>query len=84
MEVVVFTGSLVMVRSQAADVAAKMGCTVANAVTQKTTLLVVGDQDVDRLEGKDKSSKHIKAEGLIAKGQLIRILKESDFMGMVK
>ena len=83
-EVVVFTGSLVMVRSQAADAAAKMGCTVANTVTQKTTLLVVGDQDVDRLEGRDKSSKHIKAEGLIAKGQLIRILKESDFMWMVK
>ena len=31
----------------------------------------------------DKSSKHRKAEGLIAKGQAIRILRESDFKELV-
>ena len=82
-EVLVFTGSLSMVRSQAADIAAKMGCSVASGVTKKTTLLVVGDQDVDKLSGKTKSSKHLKAETLIAKGQMIRILKESDFIAMI-
>ena len=61
-----------------------MGCSVASGVTKTTTLLVVGDQDLDKLGGKDKSSKHIKAEGLIARGQAIRILKESDFMSMAK
>ena len=83
-EVVVFTGALMMVRSEAANLASKMGCSVASAVTTKTTLLVVGDQDLHKLAGKNKSSKHIKAEGLIAKGQSIRILKESDFMSMAK
>ena len=82
-QIIVFTGSLTMVRSQATDIAARMGCSVAGAVTKKTTLLVVGDQDVGRLAGKTKSSKHLKAEKLIAKGQAIRILKESDFMAMI-
>jgi DNA polymerase-3 subunit epsilon len=40
---------------------------------------VVGDQDVTRLAGHSKSSKHRKAEELIAKGVPIRILRESDF-----
>jgi DNA polymerase-3 subunit epsilon len=45
---------------------------------------VVGDQDISRLGGKDKSSKHVKAEELIAKGQKIRILGESDFLAMLQ
>ena len=36
-----------------------------------------------KLAGKEKSSKHRKAEGLIAKGQPIRILRESDFKELV-
>jgi len=35
------------------------------------------------LAGHEKSSKHIKAEQLISKGQPIRILGESDFMRIV-
>jgi DNA polymerase-3 subunit epsilon len=46
-------------------------------------MLVVGDQDLRVLAGHNKSSKHIKAELLIAKGQPIRILGESDFMRIV-
>ena len=42
--------------------------------------LVVGDQDVQKLAGHNKSSKHRKAEDLILKGQPIRILRESDFL----
>jgi hypothetical protein len=41
--------------------------------------LVVGDQVINQLAGHEKSSKHRKAEELIAKGQPIRILGESDF-----
>jgi len=44
---------------------------------------VVGDQDLRRLVGHEKSSKHTKAEQLIANGQHIRILGESDFMRIV-
>ncbi len=82
-EVVVFTGSLEIPRHQAADLAANLGCQVAAGVTKKTTLLVVGDQDVTKLAGNSKSSKHRKAEELIEQGQAIRILRESDFRFMV-
>lgn len=82
-EVLVFTGALEIPRREAADLAAKIGCTVAEGVTKKTTLLVVGDQDITKLSGKSKSSKHLKAEELIRKGQRMRILKESDFKALV-
>lgn len=82
-EVVVFTGSLHVPRGKAAEYAADIGCEVADSLTKRTTLLVVGDQDVTRLAGHDKSSKHRRAEEYIAKGVPIRILRESDFMGLV-
>jgi DNA polymerase III subunit epsilon len=78
-EVVVFTGSLQIVRREAADLAAEMGCKVETGVTQDTTLLIVGDQDVRQLAGHNKSRKQRKAEELIRKGQSLRILRESDF-----
>ena len=82
-EVLVFTGALEVPRREAANLAASIGCMVASGVTKKTTLLVVGDQDVTKLAGKAKSSKHLKAEQLITKGQEIRIIKESDFKELV-
>jgi len=82
-EVLVFTGALEVPRREAANLAASIGCTVASGVTKNTTLLVVGDQDVTKLAGKAQSSKHLKAEQLIAKGQKIRIIKESDFKELV-
>jgi DNA polymerase-3 subunit epsilon len=57
---------------------------VEPGVTKKTTLLVVGDQDIDKLNGQDKSSKHRKAEQLIESGQPLRILGEADFMSMCR
>lgn len=82
-EVLVFTGALSMTRFEAADAAALAGCEVAPGVTKHTTLLVVGDQDVRRLAGKQKSSKQCKAETLIERGQKIRILCESDFLRII-
>jgi len=82
-EVMVFTGALEIPRREAADLAASLGCTVASGVTKETTLLVVGDQDITKLSGKLKSSKHLKAEELVAKGRTIRIIKESDFKELV-
>jgi DNA polymerase-3 subunit epsilon len=78
-DVLVFTGALEIPRREAADMAARIGCRVDPGVTKKTTVLVVGDQDVQRLAGHEKSSKHRKAEDLILKGQAIRILRETDF-----
>ena len=82
-EELVFTGALEIPRREAADLAASIGCSVASGITKNTTLLVVGDQDVTKLAGKAKSSKHLKAEQFIAKGQEIRIIKESDFKELV-
>lgn len=59
--------------------AAQIGCQVGANVTKKTTLLVVGDQDIKRLAGHERSSKHRKAEELISIGFQIRIIRESDF-----
>jgi DNA polymerase-3 subunit epsilon len=82
-EKLVFTGALSMVRKDAADAAAAAGCEVEAGVTKHTTLLVVGDQDIKRLSGHEKSSKHRKAEELMAKGKSIRIIGESDFQRLL-
>ena len=82
-ELVVFTGELSMPRREAADLAAEAGCDVRDAITNSTTLLIVGDQDVTKLAGHEKSSKHRKAEERIKKGQVIRILRETDFRMLV-
>lgn len=82
--VLVFTGALEIPRREAADMAAKVGCSVADGVTRRTTVLVVGDQDVRKLAGHEKSSKHRKAEELIGAGQPIRIIRETDFRQLVQ
>ena len=83
-EVLVFTGALELPRSEAADLAASVGCQVAAGVTKKTTILVVGDQDITKLAGHEKSSKHRKAEQLVVEGHRIRIIRESDFKTYVR
>lgn len=82
-EVIVFTGVLELPRSEAANFAASAGCQVAPGVTKKTTILVVGDQDILKLAGHEKSSKHRKAEQLIADGHRLRIIRETDFKALV-
>jgi len=82
-EVVVFTGALTVPRRLAAQIAADAGCKVATSVGESTTLLVIGDQDIRRLAGQEKSSKHRRAEELISRGRAIRILGESDFGRLV-
>lgn len=82
-ETLVFTGALLIPRAEAAKLAASVGFAIGAGVTKKTTLIVVGDQDITKLAGKNKSLKHIKAEDLISKGQNIRILQESDFKELV-
>lgn len=82
-EVIVFTGELAIPRRQAADLAASVGCEVDSGVTKKTTIVVVGDTDVRRLAGHEKTAKHRKAEELAGKGLPIRIIRETDFRELV-
>lgn len=81
---VVFTGQMTIPRPLAAHMALEAGLTVSNSVSKKTDYLVVGDQDITKLAGKTKSSKHIKAEQLIETGTSIRIIGESDFTQLVQ
>lgn len=82
-EVICFTGALSMTRKEAADIVAKAGGDVVPSITTRSTMLVLGAQDISRLAGKDKSAKHLKAEDLIFKGHPIRIIGESDFVRLV-
>ncbi len=82
-ECIGFTGSLQISRAEAARLAAAAGCVVGDGVTKHTTLLVVGDQDVQKILGYEKSAKHRKAEALIAKGKPIRIVRETDFFKLI-
>lgn len=82
-EIVVFTGKLSVERKEAERAAREAGFGVGDNVTASTTILVVGDQDVRRLAGKSVSSKQLKAETLVSKGQSIRIVTESDFRDLI-
>ncbi len=79
----VFTGTLGIPRREAADLAAVAGCRVDANVSKKTTILVVGTQDMSKLKGYEKSTKHRKAETFIEKGEDIQILSESDFLDLI-
>ena len=84
-EHVVFTGALTISRAEAANLAESVGCAVDKNVTKVTTILVVGDQDVDRLaDGNTKSEKHRRAEELTLSGQEINIIGQSDFFALIK
>lgn len=83
-EVIAFTGKLSIERDRAARLAAMAGCKVADNVSKKTSILVVGDQDIRVLIGHDKSTKQRKAEALIADGAQLRIMGESDFQLLLK
>ena len=79
----VFTGSLGMVRSEAAELATKAGSKVTGSVSTKTHILVVGIQDKHKLNGYNKSGKHRKVEELISDGHEIQIISESDFVKLL-
>jgi len=83
-ERIVFTGALAMPRRQAAELAATAGADVAGSVSRKTTIVVVGLQDLQRTGGQAKSSKHRKADSLIGEGIEISIIGEDDFLELVQ
>ena len=65
----VFTGQMPEIpRADAAKIANVAGAAVEPGVTKRTTIVVVGDQDLDRLAGKIKSSKHLEGRRIGYKG----------------
>lgn len=81
-ETISFTGTLDITRNEAARIAAELGFTVAEPMSRKTTVLVVGDQDVLAYRGAKVSSKMKKAEEMAAKGLPIRVIAASEFFEM--
>ena len=83
-ETTLFTGTLGILKREAANIAAAAGCTVVNNISRRVTMLVVGTQDRSRLKGYEKSAKHRKAEKLVEEGAEIQILSESDFFKLME
>lgn len=79
----VFTGQLSIPRKEAMQIVVDHGGFCTSSVTKKTNFLIVGSFEYEsRLKG-DKSSKIIKAEESILKGQNIQIVPEQAFWDMV-
>ena len=60
------------------------GCNVVGSVSTRVSILVVGTQNKHKLKGMAKSSKHRKAEELIASGHEVQIISESDFLDLIE
>jgi DNA polymerase III subunit epsilon len=80
-ETIVFTGELSVSREVAADMAAEAGADVNPGPTKRTTMLVVGERDLQP-GWQLKSNKHRRAEELIEQGLDIRIVSERDFVAL--
>ena len=77
-ECITITGDLTVSRAEMADLIASAGGAVSPSPNRGTTMLVLGAQDPSTFAGKSKSSKHLKAEELIAGGQAILIVTEAE------
>lgn len=77
-ECITITGDLSVSRAEMADLIASAGGAVSPSPNRGTTMLVLGAQDPSTFAGKSKSSKHLKAEALIAGGQAILIVTEAE------
>jgi DNA polymerase III subunit epsilon len=71
-EVVVLTGTMWTSRNRIADMAAEAGCNVHPRITNSTTMLVVGSDNVGE-------SKLQTARELVASGRKLRILTDAEF-----
>lgn len=79
-----FTGSLSIPRSEAVKMATDAGAGISPSPTKKTTLVVVGEQDLAIVGDTGKSSKQRKAEQMIANEHPLNIIGEHEFLTLVK
>ena len=83
-EIFAITGDFSLTQSEIIEIGCKLGLTYNKGVTKKTTLLMVGAQNLKKLAGKGKSTKHITADNINSKGGDIKIIDENDFLEMQK
>jgi DNA polymerase-3 subunit epsilon len=80
----VFTGTLQsMTRAEATAKVLAAGGECSNSVGSKTDFLVMGEQDLRRLGGQEKSGKARRAEDLISNGIDIEVIGERYFLEML-
>jgi len=80
-----FTGTLKsMARKQAMAIFAMLGGIPEKNITKTTNFLIMGDQDIRVVGETGKSSKILKAEQLLTKGQEIQLLSENEFLRMIE
>lgn len=85
MKNIVFTGTLSISRSEAAQLAANVGAVVKGGVSGKTDYLVVGEQDISLVGDDGMSTKEEKAYALNQSGKAnITILCESEFLALIQ
>lgn len=83
-EVFVFTGTLSsMTRKQAQAVVSSLKGKHKSTVTQETTLLIIGNQQIDLLNDNQQSKKIIEANRLKSEGKEIQFLNEKEFIRLV-
>lgn len=82
---VAFTGALQsMTRDEAFEIIEQIGGYPSTTVNKKTDYLVTGYQDSRHLaDGKEKSSKALKAEELLSQGHNIEIIPEDEFLRLL-
>ena len=81
----VFTGTLSkMQRKDAFQIVLNFGGKISETLNKDTNLLIVGEQDYKKLNGKQKSNKMLKAEKLIINGCDLKIIPETAFYEMIK
>lgn len=81
---IVFTGDLMSIdRKAAMQKVADVGGIIKSGVSRKTNYLVVGRQDKSVVGAEGISTKEVKANELIEKGFLIKIIKEAEFLSLL-
>ena len=83
-EIIVVTGRAQIEKKEIAIAVEQLGGSWNSTVTARTTMLVVGTQNLVALKGQDKSSNHRKAESWIEKGHEIQIFSESEWLDLLR
>lgn len=82
-QVMTFTGALSLTRADAWAAVAFLGATPSESVTQKTTVLVVGDGFAGDDPTDFETGKAKKAVALLAKGQRIEVMTEGQLLELL-
>lgn len=78
---VVFTGKLQsMPRKDAMQQVVDIGGICVDSINKTVNYLVIGENDMNKLKGKDRSSKMLKVEKLVSEGYDIEVIGESEFL----